>query len=171
MRWLGRGGRSSDGDEKRIFLGYLRRQQVLDDLKVPWRYWNWKEETLDYALWRIRLGRGCEPIVRQTGFGDNGRGVHRYCKYIGIRTVTWSQLNTENPQVRIFRLLWPCIMNVGWRERNQHDATNLVFIIKLLSQHVWGIIMPIFRRTRLNITAYGVLHYNKRGKNRKMREL
>ena len=32
-----------------------------------------------------------------------------------------------------FRLLWPCIMNVGWRERNQQDATNLMFIIKLLS--------------------------------------
>ena len=33
-----------------------------------------------------------------------------------------------------------------------------MFIIKLLSQHVLGIIMPIFRRTRLCITAYGVLH-------------
>ena len=54
--------------------------------------------------------------------------------------------------------------NIGWRERNQHDATNLVFIIKLLSQHVSGIIMPIFMRTRLCITAYGVLHCNKRGK-------
>ena len=32
-----------------------------------------------------------------------------------------------------FRPLWPCIMNVGWRERNQQDATNLMFIIKLLS--------------------------------------
>jgi len=49
-------------------------------------------------------------------------------------------------------------MNVGRRKRNQHDETNLVFIIKLLSQHVSGIITPIFRRTRLCITAYGVLH-------------
>ena len=48
-----------------------------------------------------------------------------------------------------FRLLWPCIMNVGWRERNQQDATNLMFIIKLLSQHVSGIIMSIIRRTRV----------------------
>ena len=32
---------------------------------------------------------------------------------------------------RIFRLLWPCVMNVGWRERNQQDATNLIFVIKL----------------------------------------
>ena len=34
------------------------------------------------------------------------------------------------------------------RERNQQDATNLMFIIKL-SQHVSGIIMPIIRRTRV----------------------
>ena len=58
--------------------------------------------------------------------------------------------------------------NVGWREVNQQDATNLMFIIKLLSQHVLGIIMPIIRRTRPCITVYGVLHCNRRGKNRKM---
>ena len=33
------------------------------------------------------------------------------------------------------------------RERDQQDATNLMFIIKLLSHHVSGIIMPIIRRT------------------------
>ena len=33
------------------------------------------------------------------------------------------------------------------------------FIIKLLSRHVSGIIMPIIRRTRPCITAYGVLHW------------
>jgi len=38
------------------------------------------------------------------------------------------------------------------------DATNPMFIIKLLSQHVSGIVIPIFRRTRSCITAYGVLH-------------
>ena len=58
-----------------------------------------------------------------------------------------------------FRLLWPCIMNVGWRERNQQDATNLMFIIKLLYEHVSGIIMPIIRRTRVCTAAYGVLHW------------
>jgi len=57
-----------------------------------------------------------------------------------------------------FRFLWSCVMNVGWRERNQQDATNPMFIIKLLSQHVLGIIMPIIRRTRPCTTAYGVLH-------------
>jgi hypothetical protein len=53
------------GDENKY--SYLRRQQILDDLKVTSAYWNWKEEALDYALWRTRLGRGCGPIVRQTG--------------------------------------------------------------------------------------------------------
>ena len=53
-----------------------------------------------------------------------------------------------------FRLVWPCIMNVGWRERNQQDAT-----IKLLSQHVSGIIMPIIRRIRVYNAAYGFLHW------------
>jgi len=49
--------------------------------------------------------------------------------------------------------------NGGWRERNQQDATKPMFIIKLLSQHVSDIIMPIIRRTRLCTTAYGVLHW------------
>jgi len=44
-------------------------------------------------------------------------------------------------------------------ERNQQDATNLMFIMKLLSQHVSGIIMPIIRRTRPCTTAYGVPHW------------
>jgi len=45
------------------------------------------------------------------------------------------------------------------RERNKQDVNNLMFIIKLLSQHVSGIIMPIIRRTRLCTTAYGVLRW------------
>ena len=49
--------------------------------------------------------------------------------------------------------------NVGWREINQQDATNPMFIIKLLSQHVTGIIMPIITRTRPCITAYGVVQW------------
>ena len=72
------------------------------------------------------------------------------------------QTNAQNMYLYIyifFRLLWPCIMNAGWRERNQQDATNLMFIIKLLSQHVSGIIMPIVRRTRVCTAAYGVLHW------------
>ena len=48
---------------------------------------------------------------------------------------------------------------IGWRERNQQAATNLMFIIKLLSQHVSDIIMPIIRRTRVCTAAYGVLNW------------
>ena len=43
------------------------------------------------------------------------------------------------------------------KRENQPDATNLMFIIKLLSQHVSGIIMPIIRRIRPCTTACGVL--------------
>jgi len=50
-------------------------------------------------------------------------------------------------------------LNTGRREINQQDATNPMFIIKLLYQHVSGIIMPIIRRTRRCITTYGVLHW------------
>jgi hypothetical protein len=48
-------------------------------------------------------------------------------------------------------------LRVKRRERDQQDATNLMFIIKL-SQHVPGIIMPIIRRIRVCTAAYGVLH-------------
>jgi hypothetical protein len=60
-----------------------------------------------------------------------------------------------------FLYLQGTMANVGWRERNEPHATNPMFIIKLLSQHVLGIIMPIIRRTRPCTTAYGVLYCNK----------
>jgi len=41
-------------------------------------------------------------------------------------------------------------------KKKQQNATNLMFIVKHLSQHVSCIIMPIFRRTLLCTTAYGV---------------
>ena len=73
---------------------------------------------------------------------------------VWTRLIIYCQVIDSN-----FRLLWPCIMNIRWRERNQQDATNLMFIIKLLSQHVSGIIMPIIRLTRVCSAAYGVLHW------------
>ena len=77
------------------------------------------------------------------------------------RQINHSHTHTHTHTHRVvnFGLLWPCIMNVGWRERNQQDATYLVFIIKLLSQHVSGIIMPIFRRTRLCTTCTHPTHH------------
>jgi len=56
-----------------------------------------------------------------------------------------------------FRILWPGIVNIRRRERNQQDATNPMFIFKLLSQHVSGIIMHIIRRIRPCPTVCGVL--------------
>ena len=50
--------------------------------------------------------------------------------------------------IHSFRFLWPCIVNKSWSEReNQQDAT-VRCLLSTLSQHVSGIIMPIFRRPR-----------------------
>ena len=47
-----------------------------------------------------------------------------------------------------FRFLWPCIVSKLWSEReNQQDAT-VRCLLSIFSQHVSGIIMPIFRRAR-----------------------
>jgi len=45
------------------------------------------------------------------------------------------------------------------KRENQQDATNSMFIIRLLSQQFSGIIMPIIRRIRPCPTACGVLHW------------
>ena len=56
-----------------------------------------------------------------------------------------------------FRILWPCIVNIRWREGTNKMQLISLFIIKPLSQHVSGIIMPIIRRIRPCPTACGVL--------------
>jgi hypothetical protein len=43
-----------------------RHKQLLDDLKEMAGYRKLKEEALDRTVWRIRLGRGCGTVVRQT---------------------------------------------------------------------------------------------------------
>jgi hypothetical protein len=43
-----------------------RRKKLLDDLKDRRGYSHLKEEILDRTMWRARLGRGFEPVVRQT---------------------------------------------------------------------------------------------------------
>jgi hypothetical protein len=42
-----------------------RRKQIVDELEEMRRYWKLKEET-DHTLWRTQLGRGYEPVIRQT---------------------------------------------------------------------------------------------------------
>jgi hypothetical protein len=43
-----------------------RRRELLDDLKERRGYTRLKEEALDRLMWRVRLGRGFGPVVRQT---------------------------------------------------------------------------------------------------------
>jgi len=65
--------------------------------------------------------------------------------HFGIRIHTVSQ--------RRFGRIW--LYEV--KKENQRDSTNSIFIIKLLPQHVSGIIIPIIRRIRPCPTACGVL--------------
>jgi len=56
-----------------------------------------------------------------------------------------------------FRFLWPCIVSKLWSEReNQRDATVRCLFLTI-SQHVSGIIMPIFRRTTCSNTRLVLL--------------
>jgi hypothetical protein len=43
-----------------------RRKQLVDDVRERRGYCKLKEEVLDSTVWRIRFGRGCGPVVRQT---------------------------------------------------------------------------------------------------------
>ena len=42
-----------------------RRKKLPDDLKDRTGYCHLKEETVDRNTWRVRFGRGFEPVVRQ----------------------------------------------------------------------------------------------------------
>jgi hypothetical protein len=42
------------------------RKKLLDDIKEKRGYWKLKEEALDRAVWKTRLGRGYGPVARQT---------------------------------------------------------------------------------------------------------
>jgi hypothetical protein len=42
-----------------------RRKQLLDDLKKTRGYWKLKQVALDRTVWRIRFGRGYEPVAGQ----------------------------------------------------------------------------------------------------------
>jgi hypothetical protein len=43
-----------------------RRRKLLDDLKERRGYSHLKEEALDRTMWRVRVGRGFGPVVRQS---------------------------------------------------------------------------------------------------------
>ena len=56
-----------------------------------------------------------------------------------------------------FRFLWPCIVNIRWRERTNKMQLIRCLFSNFLSQHVLGITMPIIRRIRPCPTECGVL--------------
>ena len=80
-------------------------------------------------------------------------------KYIHHKMCFGFHYNLFFWKISILRKFSETSWKIGWRERKQQGATNLMFIIKLLSQHVSGIIMPIIRRTRVCTAAYEVLHW------------
>jgi hypothetical protein len=43
-----------------------KRRKLLDELKGRRGYSHLKEEALDRTMWRVRIGRGLGPVVRQT---------------------------------------------------------------------------------------------------------
>jgi hypothetical protein len=60
-----------------------RRKQLLADLKEKRGYCKLKDEALDRALWRIRFGRGCGPVVRHTTAKQFQRQYSKNClKYV-----------------------------------------------------------------------------------------
>ena len=96
-------------------------------------------------------------------FQGNVRDFHSqpHCNPVNAECGDLFQKTEQNRQVPLMRAeVLPGIRNgssqtqvqsynaVGWREINKQDAINPMFIIKLLSQHVSGIIMTIIRRTR-----------------------
>ena len=58
-------GQAKGRREARRGEGRIRRQ-LLDDLKEIKLYRKIKAEAIDRTVWRIRFGRGCGPVVRQT---------------------------------------------------------------------------------------------------------
>ena len=108
---------------------------------------------LQTSIWRVGGGEataahplGAHSLRLWTVITDFSLSQHtrKFMSYL-----TWLNLAWTNPNDLLF---------LRWRERDQQDATNLMFIIKL-SQHVSGIIMPIIRRTIVCTAAYGVLHW------------
>ena len=46
--------------------GRRRCKQLLDGFKEKRGYWKLEGESIDGAVWRIRCGRICGPVVRHT---------------------------------------------------------------------------------------------------------
>ena len=70
-----------------------RCKQLLDDLMETSMYWKLKEEALDGSVWRIRFGRGCGPVARQTTKRINVHTrMHTYKQTCTQKTVSIKRL-------------------------------------------------------------------------------
>jgi len=59
--------------------------------------------------------------------------------------------------------MWPCIVSKLWSERENQQDARVRCLFLTISQHVSGIIMPIFMRTRrmlLHVVCCAVTWYN-----------
>ena len=121
-------------------------------------HWNRKMVGLQTTACLL-LRMGARRMVDKEKLRVKGKPGRPNCHVMKLKVtylpVSWEKLDSR-PCVRLDKERNNCLR---WRERNQQDATNLMFVIKLLSQHVSGIIMPIIRRTRVCTAAYGVLHW------------
>jgi len=69
----------------------------------------------------------------------------------------FSILGSSRDSSFCFRFLWPCIVNIRWRERTNKMQLTRCLLSNFMSQHVSDIIMTIIRRIRPCPTACGVL--------------
>jgi len=51
-------------------------------------------------------------------------------------------------EIQSFRILWPCIVNIRWREGTNKMQLIRCLLSIFLSQHVSGIVMPIIKNIR-----------------------
>jgi len=87
------------------------------------------------------------------------RGFKRFLPYICFTPAhlsNWRSVNNREPVILTisfypftsFRFLWPCIVSKLWSERENQQYATVRCLLSTLSQHVSGIVMPIFRRTK-----------------------
>jgi len=66
-------------------------------------------------------------------------------RYWHFDTIIWSCRLKNVLILSNFSFLWPCIVNISWRERTNKMQLIRCLLSNFLFQHVSGIIMPIIR--------------------------
>jgi len=67
-------GEKVDGRIDVMIKRGIRRKQILGYFRVIRGCCKLKQEALDHTVWRTRLGRSCETVVRQKKIGITFRG-------------------------------------------------------------------------------------------------